>query len=59
MKPKDFVLLAGSVVVCLLAGFIGSLFNAGSIPGWYSTIEKPFLNPPNWVFGPVWTVLYI
>ncbi|MBW2967071.1 tryptophan-rich sensory protein [Candidatus Woesearchaeota archaeon] len=59
MKIKDILLLAGSVVVCLLAGFIGSLFNVRSIPGWYETIEKPFFNPPNWVFGPVWTVLYI
>jgi tryptophan-rich sensory protein len=48
-----------SIVVCLSAGFIGSLFTASSIGSWYSTINKPFFNPPSWIFGPVWTFLYI
>lgn len=48
-----------SVVICLGAGAIGSLFTASSIPTWYTTIEKPFFNPPNWIFGPVWTLLFI
>lgn len=48
-----------SVVACLSAGWIGSFFTAPSIIGWYSLINKPFFNPPNWVFAPVWTTLFI
>ncbi len=48
-----------SVAICLSAGFIGSFFTISSIGSWYSTLNKPFFNPPNWLFGPVWTFLYI
>lgn len=48
-----------SIAVCLLAGAVGSYFTADAIPGWYETLNKPEFNPPNWVFGPVWTFLYI
>lgn len=38
----------------------GALIGAGNAPGpWYEALEKPFFNPPNWVFGPVWTLLYV
>ncbi len=57
-KPNGFILLL-CVAICLAAGFIGSLFTVESISTWYSTLDKPFFNPPNWVFGPVWTLLYI
>lgn len=46
------------VVVCELAGVIGSLFTMPSIPGWYAGLVKPPFNPPAWVFAPVWTILY-
>jgi len=55
----DYKKLAAAVLVCLFAGFIGSFFTISSIPTWYATIQKPAFNPPNWVFGPVWTTLYI
>lgn len=47
-----------SVVICELAGIIGSVFTTPSIPGWYEGLVKPPFNPPNWIFGPVWTILY-
>jgi benzodiazapine receptor len=46
------------VVICELAGAIGSVFTRPSIPGWYAGLAKPPFNPPNWVFAPVWTILY-
>ena len=46
------------IVICELAGFIGSIFTTPSIPGWYAALAKPPFNPPNWVFAPVWTALY-
>ncbi len=46
------------VLICELAGIIGSFFTTPSIPGWYAALTKPPFNPPNWVFAPVWTVLY-
>jgi benzodiazapine receptor len=55
----DYKKLAAAILVCLSAGFIGSFFTLSSIPTWYATIQKPAFNPPNWVFGPVWTTLYI
>jgi len=47
------------VVVCLLAGAVGSLFTMPYITSWYAFLNKPFFSPPNWVFAPVWTTLYI
>lgn len=48
-----------SVALCLLAGVVGSIFTSQSVSTWYITLNKPSFNPPNWMFGPVWTVLYI
>ena len=59
IKAIDIIRLAISIGVCLVAGFIGSIFTTASIPTWYTTLEKPSFNPPNWLFGPVWTILFI
>jgi benzodiazapine receptor len=48
-----------SIVACLAAGAIGSIFTRQAIPTWYATLDKPVFNPPNWLFSPVWTLLYI
>ncbi|MCE9643540.1 MAG: tryptophan-rich sensory protein [Candidatus Andersenbacteria bacterium] len=46
------------IVACEIAGALGSIFTAPEITNWYATLTKPMLNPPSWVFGPVWTLLY-
>lgn len=51
--------LIASLVISFAAGAIGSIATMPNIPTWYAGLEKPFLNPPNFVFGPVWTILYI
>jgi tryptophan-rich sensory protein len=48
-----------SILACLSAGAVGSFFTGPAIPTWYASLTKPSFNPPNWVFGPVWTLLYI
>ena len=48
-----------SIVLPFLASAIGSLFTASSVSSWYVTLIKPSFNPPSWVFGPVWTLLYL
>ena len=55
--PTPLKLLT-AIVISEAAGIIGSLFTASAIPGWYASLIKPQLAPPNWVFGPVWTTLY-
>lgn len=56
---KDLLRLIGLIVLCEGAGIIGSIFSFNSINTWYLTLEKPFFNPPSFVFGPVWTILYL
>ncbi len=58
-KKIDFIKLFVSIAGVLLIGFISSFFSAGSIDSWYQTLARPSFNPPNWIFGPVWTILYI
>jgi tryptophan-rich sensory protein len=58
MKITDILKLIASVILCQLAGFLGSLFTIPAIPTWYQTLNKPFFNPPNWIFSPVWISLF-
>ena len=58
MNTRNFIALVIAVGVSELAGIIGSVFTTSAIPNWYRTLEKPLLNPPSWVFGPVWVTLY-
>lgn len=48
-----------SLLICAFASFVGYLLTNESVQTWYPTLNKPILNPPSWVFGPVWTLLYI
>ncbi|MBN1376985.1 tryptophan-rich sensory protein [Candidatus Woesearchaeota archaeon] len=50
--------LAVSIVICQLAGIIGSFFTVSSVNTWYIGLTKPSFNPPNWVFSPVWITLF-
>jgi len=55
----QIIKLVVSIVICQLAGFIGSLLTTPSISTWYASLNKPSFNPPNWVFAPVWTTLFV
>lgn len=61
MKPlraSDLPALLVAVAVCEGVGIVSAFFTTRAIPTWYATLTKPSFNPPSWVFGPVWTVLY-
>ncbi|HEY6959946.1 MAG TPA: TspO/MBR family protein [Candidatus Limnocylindria bacterium] len=55
---NDIVALVIAFVVCFGAAGIGGFATSRSLRDWYARLPKPSWNPPNWVFGPVWTVLY-
>jgi tryptophan-rich sensory protein len=48
-----------AIAIPLAVGFTSGFFTATGTGSWYQTINKPSWNPPNWIFGPVWTTLYI
>ena len=59
MKIIDILKLVASIILCQLAGLIGSIFTTPAITTWYESLKKPFFSPPNWIFGPVWVSLYL
>lgn len=59
LEIRELVRLVISVAIPLAAGAIGSIFTAKSVATWYAALQKPAFNPPNWIFGPVWTALYV
>jgi tryptophan-rich sensory protein len=54
----QLVALVGLLAFCFGAAALGAALTAGSVNAWYPTLRKPLSTPPDWVFGPVWTVLY-
>jgi len=59
MKKINWLKLMFSLLICQVAGGIGSIFTMPAISTWYATLQKPAFNPPNWIFGPVWTLLFL
>lgn len=59
MSWPDIIRLIASILACLGAGAVGALFTMRAIPAWYTDLRKPSFTPPNAVFGPVWTTLYL
>lgn len=58
MMFKNVFVIFGFLAVCYAAAGVGVLLSWDAIPTWYVGLNKPSWNPPNWVFGPVWMVLY-
>jgi translocator protein len=56
---NKYIKLTICIVIPLLAGAIGGIATASSVKTWYTTLNKPFFNPPSYLFGPVWTSLYL
>ncbi len=58
-RSKQWPALAAFVALCLGVGAIGGWVTAEPVAQWYPSLQKPWFDPPAWVFGPVWTVLYV
>lgn len=56
---KKYLSLVVCIFICFSASLVGALFTNTSVGGWYKTIKKPSFNPPDWIFGPVWTLLFL
>ncbi len=55
---KNIVRFIIAIGIPVTVGAIAGVFTSASVKGWYSTLNKPSFNPPNWIFGPMWTTLY-
>ncbi len=58
-RKNTAIKLVISILVTFSAAGIGSFFTTPNIPTWYASLNKPFFSPPNWLFGPVWSFLYL
>jgi len=58
-STSNILKLIAAVLFCQAAGLLGALATTPSIGGWFKGLAKPSFNPPNWIFGPVWTTLYL
>ena len=58
-RIREVPMLIGSILIPLLVGYLGAIVTLSQISTWYSTLSKPWWSPPNWLFGPIWTTLYV
>jgi len=58
MAKSQIYKLILSLILTLGTGAVAGIFTGQSVSGWYATLNQPSFNPPNWVFGPVWSTLY-
>ena len=59
MNTTQIMKLVASLLLPLGLGAIAGMFTAQAVPEWFASLNKPSFSPPNWLFGPVWTALYI
>ncbi|MFO7807205.1 MAG: TspO/MBR family protein, partial [Candidatus Moraniibacteriota bacterium] len=59
MKIKNLLVFLFFVAASEGTGILGSVFTVQGVASWYPTLDKPFFNPPSWIFAPVWTLLYL
>lgn len=59
MKINGTTKIILSIILCFIIAGIGGYATQSSVGTWYTELNKPSFNPPNWIFGPVWTLLYI
>jgi translocator protein len=59
VNNKKILKLLIMIIACEIIGSIGTIFTTPNIPTWYAGLIKPFFNPPNWLFAPVWTILFM
>lgn len=57
-KNMNYLKIVISILICQSAGVIGSIFTSKSVNSWYKQLNTPSFNPPSWLFGPVWLILY-
>jgi tryptophan-rich sensory protein len=57
-RTRPFLALAVAILTVEIIGASGAIFTAQGLSEWYGTLQRPALAPPNWVFGPVWTMLF-
>ena len=59
MNTMQWIKLVVSVGLPLAVGAFAGMYTSAAVPEWYASLNRPSFNPPGWVFGPVWTALYI